>query len=100
MPKPVDLSKIEGFDWDEANISHIAKHNVDIKEAEEVFSSGNQQFAKDEKHSNVEPRFSILGKTDEDRHLKVVFTIRKKKIRVVSSRDMSKKERRLYEKEA
>lgn len=99
MPEAVDLSKTEGFDWDKANISHIARHNVDSKEAEEVFFNANQQFAKDKKHSNVESRFSILGKTNQDRRLKVVFTVRKRKIRVVSSRDMSKKERRLYEKE-
>jgi len=50
-----------------------------------------------EKHSSKEPRFYMLGHTDKGRRLFVVFTIRGGLIRVVSARDMNRRERRLYE---
>jgi len=51
----------------------------------------------DKKHSEIETRFYALGHTDLDRKLFIVFTIRNKKIRIISARDMSKKERKIYE---
>lgn len=51
---------------------------------------------KDEPHSIVEVRYFVLGKTDKERLLFIIFTIRGKKIRIISARDMSKKERRIY----
>ena len=53
---------------------------------------------KDIKHSQKEERFYVLGRTDKDRRLFIAFTIRKKQIRIISSRDMNKKEREIYEK--
>ena len=53
----------------------------------------------DGKHSEREPRWYVLGRTDANRSLFVVFTARESKIRVISSRDMSRKERNIYEKE-
>jgi uncharacterized DUF497 family protein len=44
----------------------------------------------------AEPRYYVLGRTNDERHLFIVFTIRKNKIRVISARDMSRKERRIY----
>ena len=99
MPKPVDLSTIEGFDWDEANTIHIAKHNVDPKEAEEVFFDPRYKTIDDPKHSKTEERFVVYGKTGTERLLTVVFTVRSRKFRVVSARDMNREERRLYRKE-
>ncbi|MBA3071645.1 MAG: BrnT family toxin, partial [Nitrospirae bacterium] len=51
----------------------------------------------DAQHSQKEPRYFALGCTDAGRHLFIVFTIRENLIRVISARDMNRKERRLYE---
>jgi hypothetical protein len=51
----------------------------------------------DEKHSETENRFYVLGQTDSGRLLFLVFTVRTDKLRVISVRDMNKKERRVYQ---
>jgi len=91
--------KIIGFDWDEGNKDkNYQKHKVSFKEAEEVFFNRPLKVFKDKKHSQVEERFIALGKTDSGRKLFIAFTIRKKKLRVISARDQSRKERKIYEK--
>ncbi|MBI2039513.1 BrnT family toxin [Candidatus Microgenomates bacterium] len=97
MPK---LTKTTGFQWDEANIAHIAKHNVLPEEAEDIFFDENNIRDEDLQHSSDEERFLIIGKTKRGRLLYQIFTIREDKIRVISSRDINKKEVKLYEKEA
>lgn len=90
---------IDTFEWDHANIAHIAKHKVLPKEAEQIFLDRNQVFQEDKKHSrDKEKRTIIIGKTEQGRLLYQVFTIRMSKIRVISSRDLNKKEVNLYEK--
>ncbi len=93
------LGKVIKFDWDEANISHITKHNVVPKEAEDVFFDKNNVLDDDIGHSTTEARFLIIGKTKKGRVLYQIFTIRGDKIRVISSRSINKKEVKLYEKE-
>ena len=91
---------IVDFDWDDANKLHIADHGVEPDEAEEVFSDVNNVLDNDIKHSAGEKRFIIIGKTEKGRLLYQIFTIRLDKIRVISSRDVTKKkEVILYEKE-
>lgn len=85
------------FQWDKGNSEKNKKHNVEDKESEEVFFDQNRHIFRDHIHSNGEERFRILGKTNEERLLFVVFTKRNKKIRIISARDTNKKERRLYE---
>lgn len=92
------LNGVTGFEWDEANIMHIAKHDVTPEEAEEVFSDKNNVLIEDIKHSLVEKRFIIIGKTQKGRLLYQVFTRRGNKIRVISSRNINRKEVELYEK--
>lgn len=90
--------RIEGFDWDEGNREkNLDKHGVSLKECEEVFFNTPFKIAEDPKHSQKEKRYSILGKTDKERFLSIVFTIRKEMIRVISARNQSRKERRQYE---
>lgn len=89
---------VTGFEWDKSNISHIAKHNVKPDEAEDVFFDTKCALEDDLKHSDYEKRFVIIGKTERGRLLYQVFTKRNNKIRVISSRDINKKEVKLYEK--
>lgn len=92
----VDLSKIGGFEWDFGNLGHIRKHNVKVKECEEVFFNKPFLLSKDEAHSIIEERFQVLGLTDRGRLVFLAFTVRKNKIRVVSARDQNKKERERF----
>jgi len=93
----IDFSGIKGFEWDKANVEkNWEKHRVRPEECEEAFF--NRVFvAKDERHSQVEERFYLLGETNAGRRLFVVFTLRGERIRVISARDMSRKERKAYE---
>jgi uncharacterized DUF497 family protein len=98
----VDFSAVEGFDWDEGNVNKsLDKHRVAPAEAEQVFS-GNPLIAADIKHSENEQRFQALGTSFDGRMLHVTFTLRKagKKLRIISARDMSRRERAFYEQEA
>ena len=92
-----DLSHIEGFDWDKGNVQkNWERHRVSFSECEEVFLRGPILFT-DSKHSISEVRFFALGKTVRERDLTVVFTLRQNRIRVISARDMNRKERKAYE---
>jgi len=94
------LKKINGFDWDWGNVCKNAiKHRVDTTECESVFFNKPLLLFFDQKHSQNEERFYVLGKTNFNRNLFIVFTIRNNKIRIISARDMSRKERKIYEKE-
>ncbi|SRR5579883_1227061 len=87
-----------GFDWDWANQDkNTNKHSVSPWECEQVFFNEPLLLNEDTKHSQNERRFYVLGKTDSDRKLFIAFTIRKQLIRVISARDMSRKERKFYE---
>jgi len=97
----IDLTAIEGFDWDDGNArKSVIKHGVSQAEAEQVFASA-PLLAEDFGHSQAELRFQALGETVEGRRLHVTFTLRGsgKKIRVISARDMNRKERGYYEQE-
>jgi len=90
---------ITGFEWDKGNIEkNKTKHKLDWWLIEEVFFNEPILIYVDEKHSLNENRFYLLGKTDNQISLMVVFTIRKNLIRVISARKMNKKEKEIYEK--
>lgn len=88
------------FEWDKGNIDKNLKHKVKDKEAEEPFFDQDHKTFKDELHSKGEERLRIIGKTKKGRLLFIVFTMRGKKIRIISARDISQKEVYLYEEEA
>jgi uncharacterized DUF497 family protein len=94
------LEEVTGVAWDEGNIEHIAEHNVTPEEAEELFSDPDNVLSEDIEHSTIEKRFLIIGKTEQGRLLYQIFTRRGESIRVISSRDINKKEVYLYEKKA
>ncbi|OGG16538.1 hypothetical protein A3D05_05785 [Candidatus Gottesmanbacteria bacterium RIFCSPHIGHO2_02_FULL_40_24] len=86
------------FQWDKGNIGKsFKKHKVKDKEAEELFFDKKHKIFKDRLHSKGEERFRIAGKTKKGRLLFIVFTISAKKIRIISARDINKKEVYLYE---
>ena len=95
----LNLDDIVGFEWDDGNIyKNEKKHNIIWHEIEEIFFNEPLLILKDIKHSATECRCIAYGKTDVEKKLTVVFTIRKNRIRVISARKMSKKERQYYEK--
>lgn len=96
----IDLAKITSFDWDDGNARKNEKHGVSMAEAEQVFFNSPLLVLEDVHHSKQELRFHALGKTDNTRLLHITFTLRVagKKIRVISARDMNRKERTVYEK--
>ncbi len=51
-------------------------------------------------HSLAEERYYLLGKTNNSRRLFIVFTRRKNRIRIISARDMHRKERKVYHEKA
>lgn len=92
----VDKTVFE-FEWGKGNIGKNAKHSVRDNEAEEVFLDDKKKTFKDKLHSDGEERFRVIGKTKKGRLLFVAFTKRKNKIRIISARDINKKEVYLYE---
>ena len=98
MSDPVDLSQCTGFQWDEGNAGkNWDLHQVSDSESEQVFFNQPRMMKRDLRHSQREPRFYLLGRTDAGRALFVSFTVRGDQIRVISARDMNRKERRKYE---
>ncbi len=92
------LSECTGFQWDEGNADkNWERHQVTCGECEEVFFNEPLVAVPDSAHSQRESRCFALGRTSADRHLFLVFTIRERAIRVISARDMSRKERKIYE---
>ncbi len=92
------LAECVGFDWDAGNLGkNWTAHRVSDSECEEVFFNRPFFIRRDLQHSQEETRFYALGQTDRSRGLFVAFTIRGKLIRVISARDMTGKERRIYQ---
>jgi len=94
----ISVEDIEGFEWDAGNvIKSRTKHGVTPAEAEQVFFNEPLLLLPDEKHGGRETRFFALGHTNDGRRLFVAFTVRGRKIRVISCRAMSRKERAIYD---
>ncbi|MEC5214326.1 uncharacterized DUF497 family protein [Polaromonas sp. CG_9.5] len=98
----IDLDKITGFNWDDGNARKNEKHGVSMAQAEQVFFNAPLLLLEDGAHSQQEPRLHALGKTDAGRTVHITFTLRQagSLIRVISARDMHRKERAIYEQAA
>ncbi len=97
----INLSHTDGFQWDDGNRNkNFRRHKVTDQECEECFFDQDKKILSDVLHSQQEDRLILLGQTKEGRPLFIVFTIREKKIRIISARDLNKKESKLYEKKA
>jgi len=93
------LSIVDGFQWDLGNSGKSgAKHGVTQSEAEESFFNHPVVVVADTRHSMTEPRFAMHGVTNAGRALTIIFTVRGALVRVISARNMSRRERREYEK--
>jgi uncharacterized protein len=87
------LGKCTGFDWDGSNVAkNWERHRVTPEEAEDVFFHEPLVLRSDAGHSTREKRYQALGQTSRGRRLFVAFAIRRKLIRVISARDMNRKE--------
>lgn len=88
----------DGFEWDEGNRDkNLEKHGVHGWECEQTFFNTPLVILEDAKHSSMEKRFAAFGHTDSGRMLTIVYTMSKKLLRVISARDMNRKERTFYE---
>ena len=88
------------FDWDQWNLQkNEKKHGVSKMEAESAFFETRYRLFQDRKHSSKkELRYILYGKSLENRILMVGFTLRKPKVRIITARPASSKERNIYEK--
>ena len=97
MSTPDPLDACSGFDWDQANVEkNWEGHRVTFWEAEEVFFNEPLLVRPDKAHSKRELRHVALGSTDAGRLLFISFTVRRHLIRVISARDMTRKEAITY----
>jgi uncharacterized DUF497 family protein len=95
----IDWTRVTGFDWNEGNARKSTdKHDVSQAAAEQIFFN-EPLLVPDQKHSQQESRFHALGTTDENRLLHISFTLRDNGtlIRIISARDMHRKEKTYYE---
>lgn len=86
------------FIWDSGNKDkNLIQHKVTNEECEETFFDPHKKWLKDQLHSHTEARYILLGKSTNGRVLFIVFTMRGEKIRIISARDLNKREAHLYE---
>ncbi len=94
------VKKKRRFEWDAGNVIHLWEgHKVRPFEAEEAMKDPYSLQDIDVSHSEMEPRFAVIGRTRTNRMLFLSFTIRNSHIRVLHSRDAKRKEVERYEKE-
>lgn len=90
------MAGLTGFEWDEGNSTkNWERHRVTQAEAEEVFFN-RPVFLLDARSAERERRYNVLGRTNDDRLLSVISTMRRGLARVISARPMSRKERDGY----
>ena len=96
-----EFEKFTGFQWDRGNINkNLIEHNVEDWECEQVFFNEPLIVLDDPKHSLIEKRWAAFGRTDAGRLIVVIFTKRENLLRVISARDMNRKEMKFYEENA
>jgi uncharacterized protein len=92
-----EYPEFHGFEWDAGNADKNLKHGVRSAECEQVFFNKPLVVLDDPVHSVAEDRFAAFGVTDGGRRLVIIYTMRKSDIRLISARDMNRKERKFYE---
>ena len=93
-----EFERFLGFQWDAGNIDkNLLTHQVHNWECEQIFFNEPLVILDDAEHSLSEKRWAAFGQTDGGRLLTVIFTEREKLLRVISARDMNRKEREAYD---
>jgi hypothetical protein len=88
------------FEWDQDKAKrNITKHKVDFNEAATVFGDALSSTFPDPAHSIDEDRYVTIGTSERGHVLVVSHTDRKGKIRIISARKATPRERRAYEEE-
>ena len=91
-PKKI-LENCTGFEWDQGNITkNWDQHDISSGECEQIFFNRPLIVKREKEHSELENRYYVLGRTNLNRLLFAVFTVRNDKIRIISARDMTDKE--------
>jgi uncharacterized DUF497 family protein len=86
------------FEWDPAKaVANIERHGVSFEEAVTVFQDPLAKVHADPDHSESEPREILIGHSAQHRLLLVAFAGRQGKIRLISARKVTRRERRDYE---
>lgn len=86
------------FTWDPAKAAaNLTRHGVSFEDASTVFRNPLAKVLPDPTHSEQEQRSLIIGHSARERLLLVVFTETDDRIRIISARDASARERREYE---
>lgn len=86
------------FEWDAAKAaSNLAKHGVSFPEAGTVFADPLSVTVPDPRHSHGEARFAIFGVSSRGRVLAVLHTERGGRVRLISAREATRRERAAYE---
>jgi uncharacterized protein len=89
------------FEWDSDKArKDIEIHDVSFDEASTAFGDALSLTIHDPLHSDEEDRFILIGNSYKNRLLVVVHTERGNKIRIISARKATKKERKQYEENA
>ena len=88
------------FEWDPRKAkSNVHKHRVSFEEAVLVFSDIFSFTYNDEAHSHAERRYATLGTSARGRVLVVAHTMRGQRVRIISARVATPRERKWYEEE-
>jgi len=86
------------FEWDpDKDAANIRKHRVAFSEAATVFGDPLGLSAYDPDHSRQENRFITIGQSMFGRLLMVAHTDRGERVRIISARELTRKEREAYE---
>ena len=86
------------FEWDsEKASSNLDKHGVDFPEASTTFGDPLELKISDTGHSADEFRFLSVARSSAGRILVVSYTERESRIRIISARPATPRERRQYE---
>lgn len=86
------------FEWNESKAaSNLKKHGISFKQATTVFSDPLSNTINDPYHSQDEHRFLTIGCTKEGIMLMISHVDREERIRIISARKVTRRERRAYE---
>ena len=89
------------FEWDPIKAAaNLAKHEVSFEDAATIFGDPLGWVVTDPRHSLEEQRFVLLGQSQSQRLLAVMYAERREAIRIISARRATRREQRNYEENA